>query len=426
MNTFLIYQEIGALGVCSSDVLQFLEANKNKDVQVRINSVGGSVSEGIAIYNLFKNHSGKVEIVIDSICASIATIVALGGTSRKMNLGSSFMIHNPWTFTQGEASDLRKTADELDFFKKTIVSIYMNFFKKSEEELASMMDQTTWLSDVEAMKLGFIDSIENDSKAVAQLKNWDLKKYFNTLPTKGQEMKEKTEKVSSEVEVDEVEKKAESSAETSADETKTEGEAEEVKSEEEEKVEETESEETEETEAPEEDPEKVEETESEETEEEKAEIENKVSPEIMNSIDVKAQIETQVQAGIQAEMKRREEIENLAFSGQESLVKNLIDENCTIEEASLRIIENKKSMEISGSGAQAKADQVSKTPAEQILETMNSGAPAPLNEGSGEEVESLDQLKASYLKLKDPKEKALLAQKMAKLKKEIASSNNKR
>ena len=161
MNTFLIYSEIGGVwGVASEEIAFFLKENKNKDVQIRINSVGGSVTEGVAIYNLLKAHNGKVEIAIDSICASIATIIALAGDSIKMNLGSMFMIHNPWSMAFGESEDFRKEAEVLDKFKETLVSIYMTKFNGSEEEIVEMMNSESWLSDKEAMKFGFVDSID--------------------------------------------------------------------------------------------------------------------------------------------------------------------------------------------------------------------------------------------------------------------------
>ena len=377
MNTFLIYSEIGGFwGVTSEEIASFLRENKNKDVQIRINSVGGSVTEGVAIYNLLKAHNGKVEIAIDSICASIATIIALAGDSIKMNLGSIFMIHNPWSMAFGESEDFRKEAEVLDKFKETLVSIYMTKFNGSEEEIVEMMNSESWLSDKEAMKFGFVDSIEQELKISASIK-YDLNKYFNSIPKKENIMKEKKEEAP--------EVKAEA-PEVKAEETKVEEPAEETT--EETKVEETAEETTEET--------KAEETTEEEKVEETAEEE----------------IEAKIQAGVDKEFKRRETISSLAFAGQESLVNDLINEKATIEEASVRIIVNQKELGLI-------APKAEENNPESLLKKLNNGAPKSLNEGGGDGGLTLESLKKQYLSCKDPKEKSLLAQKMSKLKKEL-------
>jgi ATP-dependent protease ClpP protease subunit len=396
VKTFLIYQEIGEFGVGSSDIVNFLNENKDEDVQFRINSPGGSVHEGIAIYNLLKSHNGRVEIVIDSLCASIATIIALGGDNITMNLGSNFMIHNPWTMALGNAEEMRKTADQLDGIRDQIVSIYMSKFNGSEEELVLMLNEETWLSDVDALKYGFVNSIEQPQKMVAQVINYDLKKYFNSTPTKGKTMNEKAEELNQEVEAPEVEAQAESSAEVLAEEETTE----------EEQVEE-----------------KAEETTEEEAVEEEVEEEASLDSEVNAKISPEALINAKVEAGIQAEMTRREEIQNLSFPGQEDLVKDLIKEKSSISDSAVRIIENKKSLDLNAPKVEASVSE-EEVKASALLKKMNSSAPSPMNESSSEGVDSMGELKKAYSASKDPKEKTLLAQKMSKLNKEqIASSN---
>ena len=425
MNTFLIYQQIGGfLGVTSEEVSAFLSQNKNQDVEIRINSVGGSVFEGIAIHNLLKAHNGKVNVVIDSLCASIATVIALGGDTITMNLGSMFMIHNPWSMAFGESEDFRKKADLLDKIKEELVAIYMTKFEGSEEELQQMMDSETWLTDKEAMKFGFVDSMEKELKISASIK-YDLSKYFNSLPQKGNQMKNK-KKLDSEIDSVKAEEKAEISAEAQAETEASEDTQEETTEEaSEEKAEETSEEETTEETSEEETTEETSEEEAseesteEEAEEEAEEAQAEVAPEIMNSANVQAYIQEQVKAGIQAEQKRQDEIKDLAFEGQEDLVKNLIEEGCSIEESALRIIEEQKAS-ILKSGPEASASK-EESEAQSLLKKMNKNAPKALNEGSGEEIESMESLKKAYNNSKDSKEKASLAQKMSKLKKEIAS-----
>ncbi len=217
MNTLLIYSEIGGMwGISSNEVAEFLQANQDQDVEIRINSPGGSVTEGIAIYNLLRSHNGSVSVVVDSLCASIATIIALGGNSLSMNLGSLFMIHNPWVIMGGESEDLRKEADVLDTIKEQIINIYMTKFNGSRDEIIAIMDDETWLTDTETMKFGFADMIEQQLKISASVK-YDLKKFFNNIPTnKGNNMNKEENSVEApevEVQAEEVTPEAEAKTE---------------------------------------------------------------------------------------------------------------------------------------------------------------------------------------------------------------------
>lgn len=398
MKSFLIYSEIGGMwGTSSSEVAEFLNQNKDQDVEFRINSPGGSVFEGIAIYNLMKAHKGSVSVVVDSLCASIATIIALGGDSIKMNLGSVFMIHNPWSMAFGEAEDFRKEADLLDSIKNQLISIYMTKFQGSEEELIQMLDAETWLSDSESIKFGFVDSIEREVQIAASIK-FDLKKYFNTTP-KGNNMKEQEEKLDS-VETPEVETEAVESAEqeinSEAQAIEAEVETEEVQAE-------------------------AVETEIEEEFEVQTEIQ---TPGIQakTDLDINAKIESEVQARIAAEMKRQKEIKALAFKGQEELVEQLIEEQTPLAEASLRIIENKKELELNAPVNSAASEGVAITAAE-VLAEMSAAAPEVLNDGldDSSDSDSLEGLRKAHAKATDPELKRQIMTKISLKKKQLAS-----
>jgi ATP-dependent Clp endopeptidase proteolytic subunit ClpP len=411
MNSLLIYSEIGGMwGISSNEVADFLNSNKDQDVEIRINSPGGSVTEGIAIYNLLKNHSGNVSIVVDSLCASISTIIALGGDSLTMNLGSMFMIHNPWMMTFGDSEDLRKEANVLDAMKEQLINIYMTKFEGSRDELIAMMDEESWLSDTEAMKFGFVDSIEQELKISASVKH-NLKKYFNTIPNKGKQMKaqEKDLEVSA-VESPEVEIKAEEV--TPEAEIKSEEEQEEEMKEEEAKAEDSEEE------APAEEPEKELEEEAEESEEETSEAKNKIDPiKAMN-----AKIEAEVEARISAEMNRQKEIKSLAFNGQGELVDSLIEEKVSLAEASIRLIENKKEMDLKAPLAKVnESGEAVALEAKDVLDSMAQGAPKNLNEGlASEDSDSLESLRNQMNKATDKEERRILSMKISAKKKEIA------
>ena len=127
-------------------------------ITLRINSDGGDVFDGIAMYNYLKDKD--VHVVIDGICASAASIVAMAGKTITMKQGSMMMIHNPMTFVAGESEDLRMHADILDKLRESMVSIYMTRTEKSHDEITALMDAATWMNDTEALAHGFVDSIE--------------------------------------------------------------------------------------------------------------------------------------------------------------------------------------------------------------------------------------------------------------------------
>lgn len=397
MKTFLIYDEIGGWGVTSQDIISFLKDSGGADVQIRINSPGGSVFEGIAIYNLLKAYEGRVEVVIDSLAASIATIIAMGADNLQMNLGSSFMIHNPWTISQGDADEMRKTADQLDQFRAQIISIYMTRFNGTEKELISMLDAESWMTDSEALSFGFVDSIEEGLKMVASFKKYDLNKYFNTIPEKEETMTEENKELEAQV-GSEVSNEVEVKAEEQAPEEQA---VESVEAAAEEETEEEESEEEAEAKS------------------EEEEVEAQVTSEVMNSVDIQASIQAKVEEGIKAELSRRSEIENLCFAGQEKLAKSLIEENCSLDDAALRIIENKKEMDLNSPKVEVE-NSVKEDSATALLKKMQNGAPAPLNDGVEAEVVTLDTLKSKYAKASS-EERPAIAQELSKLNKQVAS-----
>lgn len=129
------------------------------EIEVRINSAGGDVFAANAIYNLLKSHNASITTIVDGLCGSAATIIAIAGDTLKMPKNTFFMIHNPATGGYGEAKDLRKAADLLDKVKETIISHYQIKTSLTTEEISTMMDETTWLTADEALDKGFIDEI---------------------------------------------------------------------------------------------------------------------------------------------------------------------------------------------------------------------------------------------------------------------------
>lgn len=129
-----------------------------KDILVRINSPGGAVFDGIAIYNALKSHKATVEVVVEGLAASIASVIAMAGDTVKMGDGAMMMVHNPWTFAMGNAEDMRKTADMLDQVTEALTDVYEKRTGMKRAELKTMLSAETWLTSAEAVEKGFADS----------------------------------------------------------------------------------------------------------------------------------------------------------------------------------------------------------------------------------------------------------------------------
>lgn len=172
-----IYDEIGFWGVTAKDFSRDLKALKGiNQITLRINSPGGSVFDGAAIYNLIKSHDAHVTVKIDGLAASMASVIAMAGDSIEMPENAVMMIHNPWTSASGDAEGLRKSAEILDKVKTTILSAYAQKTGLSEEEISDMMDKETWLTGAEAAALGFADDL---SEAVEIAASFDFSKFQN-------------------------------------------------------------------------------------------------------------------------------------------------------------------------------------------------------------------------------------------------------
>ena len=157
----VIYDEIGAFGIESKTFIDELaKVPKDKEILLRVNSPGGSVIDGLAIYDAIRRTPQKVTTRIEGLAASIASIIALAGDEVIMSENSLFMIHNVWGGETGDSKDMRKAADLMDKMSSKLVSIYMAKSGKEESEIKSWMDAETWFSAEEALEAGFITSIE--------------------------------------------------------------------------------------------------------------------------------------------------------------------------------------------------------------------------------------------------------------------------
>ncbi len=160
--------------VSSEDINRELEGLEDiSEIDVRINSPGGGVFAGAAIYNSLKRHKAKINVYVDGICASIATVVAMAGDTINMGKTAMMMIHNPYTQgVVGDAKELRKKAEDLDKLKEMSIGAYLTKVNITREELIEKMDYETWMTADDAKELGFITNIETDNKT-------NSKMYFN-------------------------------------------------------------------------------------------------------------------------------------------------------------------------------------------------------------------------------------------------------
>lgn len=160
-------------------------------IDVYINSYGGSVAQGFAIYNQLKNHPAKVTTICSGFACSIASVIFLAGDERIMQDASLLMIHNPFCMTIGNANELRKQADDLEKMAQVSVDIYCAATGLAEEEIKKMMDNETWITAKEAQELGFatqIDDEEDEDEVVNLVAVQSVKRSLVDIITKNQKV----------------------------------------------------------------------------------------------------------------------------------------------------------------------------------------------------------------------------------------------
>lgn len=130
-------------------------------INVNINSYGGEVAEGIAIYNALVRHPAKIVTRCDGMACSIASVIFMAGDERIMYEPSMLMIHNASSMAWGTAADLRKAADDNEKITSMSKAAYLQSVNITEEELTALMDSETWISPAEALNMGFATAIES-------------------------------------------------------------------------------------------------------------------------------------------------------------------------------------------------------------------------------------------------------------------------
>lgn len=131
-------------------------------INIRINSEGGSVFDGMAIYNQLDRHQAQIEVDVDGLAASIASVIAMAGDTISIAENAMMMIHDPWTAAFGDSSDLRKTADLLDTIKGQIANTYSKRTGMALDQVAALMSEETWMDSKTAHKAGFVDRVSGE------------------------------------------------------------------------------------------------------------------------------------------------------------------------------------------------------------------------------------------------------------------------
>lgn len=159
----LIYGDIGGgwwdEGITAEGISEEIGALDVDTLNVRINSGGGLVFEGLAIYNAIARHPAKVIVHVDGIAASIASVIAMAGDEIRISEGSHIMIHKPWSFAVGDAIAMRKEADILDQLEAGLVDIYTARTDRERDDLSKMMAAETWFTGKQAVDAGFADEV---------------------------------------------------------------------------------------------------------------------------------------------------------------------------------------------------------------------------------------------------------------------------
>lgn len=150
--------------ISADDFLSALSEHAGEDVTILLDSEGGSVTDGLSIYNAIMQYSGNITVHIDAICASIATVIACAADRVVMNSNAKFMIHRAWTVAMGNSVEFRSMAEILELMDADIASAYGDKTDIPEDELLALMEAETWMSAEQAYDLGFIDEINQISR----------------------------------------------------------------------------------------------------------------------------------------------------------------------------------------------------------------------------------------------------------------------
>jgi len=162
-----IYDAIGAFGVSASAFVNQFNKIKSSSIELHIDSPGGVVHHGMAIYNNLKNSGKNIHVFIDGMAASMGSVIAMAGDKITMPDNALLMIHNPQGVQIGDAEAMRKEAELLDKIRGQIAQVYADRSGKTVDEIQSKMDAETWFTGKEALEFGLVDENQGQVKRAA-------------------------------------------------------------------------------------------------------------------------------------------------------------------------------------------------------------------------------------------------------------------
>lgn len=183
-NSISVFDVIGADwygdGVTASRIAAALRSIGGADVTVNINSPGGDMFEGLAIYNLLREYEGKVTVKVLGLAASAASIIAMAGDEVQIGRGAFLMIHNCWVYAMGNRHDLQQIAADMVPFDKAMNDIYGARTGLDAATIDAMMDAETYIGGSDAVEKGFADRLlaadeiaDGDDSPAAALRKLD-------------------------------------------------------------------------------------------------------------------------------------------------------------------------------------------------------------------------------------------------------------
>ncbi|MCT1914000.1 head maturation protease, ClpP-related [Staphylococcus ureilyticus] len=192
---------------------QLKEMSDEKEIIVNINSQGGDVFSGVAIYNMLRRQNAHITVNIDGLAASIASVIAMAGDTVNMPNNAVLMIHNAWTNVTGDSNEFKKQADSLERINSVVFNSYIDKNPDIDHALLRQyMDEETWFTAKEAEELGLIDNITESTRVAAATTSVLLggdnnmsKRYRNEGPGEPQEPKKQGEEITVEDVMDKLE-----------------------------------------------------------------------------------------------------------------------------------------------------------------------------------------------------------------------------
>lgn len=147
---------------------QLKDMSNEKEIIVNINSNGGDVFSGVAIYNMLRRQKAHITVNIDGLAASIASVIAMAGDTINMPNNAVLMIHNAWTQITGDSNEFKKQADSLERINSVVFNSYLDKNPDLDHALLRQyMDEETWFTANEAEELGLIDNITENTRVAA-------------------------------------------------------------------------------------------------------------------------------------------------------------------------------------------------------------------------------------------------------------------